>query len=137
MKGVYILLGVLVLLVLLYVGYVAANKSGMKTKAGIDLPQYVTPAFNAKFKAEYTKAVAALEAEYKTDIATYKAAYKKDVAAYKHAFIYNYLLTASKKFGTHCSNICSPTSTNANPNLNSCTNACLTWFKGNSNITTN
>jgi hypothetical protein len=136
MKGAYILLGVLVLLVLLYVGYVAANKSGMKTKAGIVLAPYITPAFIAKFKAEYTKAVAALEAEYKTDIATYKAAYKKDVAAYKQAFIYNYLLTASNNFGTKCSDICSPSSTNANL-TNSCTNACLKWFKGNSDINFN
>jgi hypothetical protein len=34
MKKVYILLGVLVLLVLLYVGYVAASKSRMKPKKG-------------------------------------------------------------------------------------------------------
>jgi hypothetical protein len=35
MKKVYILLGVLVLLVLLYVGYVAASKSGMKPKKSL------------------------------------------------------------------------------------------------------
>jgi hypothetical protein len=127
---------------LLYVGYTAANKSGMESarnksnakSAQIPSHQRITATRDTAYKkaaatrdAEYKKDIAMYFAAYKKEVATRDAEYKKDIAIYDATYkIDEDVRSAYTDALNYCMNQCGTVSTNAN-GTNSCPYDCLYW----------